>query len=218
MLSTEVFIDRREVKNARLRVSEDGTVDFIVPSRFTEAQVDGILARKAGWIAEKRRIFARRASTNRRLGPRQIPLFGRVFTFVLTPALRHLTVVDHRAKTVRTGFDLSEGEIRRRWNRRYAKAYLAGRAVELARSNGFTLRRLYVRAPWRRWGSCSSKCNISLNWRLIEAPSGVIDYVILHELLHTRLAAHDQRFWAQLRAICPDAERSREWLIAHPPP
>lgn len=61
-------------------------------------------------------------------------------------------------------------------------------------------------------GSCSAKRNISLNWRLIEAPEFVIEYVILHELLHTRLMTHDQRFWAQLRAICPTAQQARMWL------
>lgn len=91
------------------------------------------------------------------------------------------------------------------------------RVAELAHSHRFKYNRLYVRAPWKRWGSCSAKRNISFNWKLIEAPASVIDYVILHELLHTKLMTHDHRFWAHLRAICPDAPKSQEWLEKNRP-
>lgn len=80
-----------------------------------------------------------------------------------------------------------------------------------------TVAPIYVRAQWKRWGSCSAHKNISLNWRLIEAPKHVIDYVILHEMLHTRLMTHDHRFWAHLRSICPQASLAREWLERNRP-
>lgn len=217
MPSADVTIERRAVKNARLRVHESGAVDLIVPERFTDAQVGGILTRKAEWIAEKQRYFAKRVPVNHRLRPNEMRLLGHVFTFVSTPKLRYRTELDHRGRQVRTGVDLADIEARRRWYRRYAKSYLGARVAELARAHGFKFHRLYVRAPWKRWGSCSAKRNVSLNWRLIEAPPAVIDYVILHELLHTRLMTHDQRFWAQLRAICPHAPQSREWLEQNRP-
>ena len=212
MPSADVTIVRRGVKNARLRVRESGAVDLIVPERFTDAQVNGLLARKAEWIAEKQRYFLRQVSVPHRLRPNELRVLGDVFTFVFTPKLRYRTEVDHRGRLIRTGVNLADLDIRHRWYRRYAKSYLTARVKELARVHGFKFHRLYVRAPWKRWGSCSAKRNISLNWRLIQVPVAVVDYVILHELLHTRLMTHDQRFWAQLRVICPDAFHSREWL------
>lgn len=217
MPSADVTIERRGVKNARLRVRENGAVDLIVPDRFTDAQVDGLLTRKAEWIADKQRYFAKRVPVNHRLHPNEMRLLGDVFTFVSTPKLRYRTELDHRGRLIRTGVNLADAETRRRWYRRYAKSYLGVRVAELARAHGFKFNQLYVRAPWKRWGSCSAKRNISLNWRLIEAPDAVIDYVVLHELLHTRLMTHDQRFWAQLRAICPHAPQSREWLERNRP-
>ena len=205
------------MKNARLRVRDTGAVELIVPERFTAAQVAGILTRKASWIADKRRYFASHTPVVHRLRPNEVRLFGKVFLFVLTPALRHCAELDHRGCLIRTGTDLTDPETRRRWHRRFARRHLRTRAEELARAHGFKFNRLYVRAPFTRWGSCSAKRNVSLNWRLIEAPPAVIDYVILHELLHTRLMTHDQRFWARLRVICPGAPQSREWLERNRP-
>jgi hypothetical protein len=217
MPSAEVIIERRAVKNARLRVRETGAVHLIVPERFNDAQVDGILTRKASWIADKRRYFANHAPVVHRLRPSEVRLFGEVFLFVHTPALRHRTALDHRGFQIRAGIDLTDPETRHRWYRRYARRHLRGLAEELARAHGFKFNRLYVRAPFKRWGSCSAKRNVSLNWRLIEAPPAVINYVVLHELLHTRLMTHDHRFWSQLRSICPDAPKCRDWLERNRP-
>jgi predicted metal-dependent hydrolase len=217
MQSADVTIERRAVRNTRLRVHESGAVTLIVPEGFTEEQVNDLLARKACWIADKRRYFANRVRVNDRLAPNEMRLFGAIFSFVETPQLRNRTELDHRGRQIRTGADLTDPETRRRWYRRFARMHLRNRTKELAHSHGFKFNHLYVRSPWKRWGSASAKRNVSLNWRLIEAPPVVIDYVILHELLHTRVMKHDQGFWAHLRAICPTAPQAREWLERNRP-
>jgi predicted metal-dependent hydrolase len=217
MPADNVKIERRSVKNARLRVSETGAIRLIAPDHFTDGQINNLLARKAGWIEEKRRFFAKRGSVSQRLSPNEVRLFGDVFAFVDTPQLRHRTELDYRRRLIRTGVNLADPDTRQHWYRRFAKRYLGARIAELALAHGFKFHRLYVRAPWTRWGSCSVKRNISLNWRLIQAPVRVIDYVILHELLHTRMMTHERRFWIQLRAICPDLHQSQEWLEENRP-
>ena len=217
MPAAKVTIERRAIRNARLRVSSSGMVGLIVPEHFTEAQINGLLARKAGWIEEKRCFFARSLTIKHHLSPNELRLFGDTFLYVNTPTMRFGTVLDFRGRMVRTGIDLSNAESRRKWYRRFARNYLRQRIEEVSRLQGFSYQRLYVRAPWGHWGSCSAKRNISLNWRLIEAPKEVIDYVILHELLHTRLMNHDHGFWAHLRAICPNVSTAREWLARNRP-
>ena len=66
-----------------------------------------------------------------------------------------------------------------------------------------------------RWGSCSSKGNINLNWRLILAPKEVMYYVIIHELCHLREMNHSQAFWKLVESICPDYRDHRQWLKDH---
>lgn len=217
MFAAKVTIERRAIKNTRLRVCEDGSVLLIVPDHFTDTQVNGILLRKSDWINDKRSFFAKRSPIRHKLSPNELRLFGDTYRFVHEPSLRFETDLDYRRHLLRVGIDLVDADLRKRWYRRFARSYLNQRVSELSRSNGFKFNRLYVRAPGKRWGSCSAKRNISLNWRLVEAPKSVIDYVILHELLHTRLMSHDQHFWSHLRAICPHAAASREWLERNRP-
>ena len=63
-----------------------------------------------------------------------------------------------------------------------------------------------------RWGSCTVKNNVNLNWRLIKAPMFVIDYVIVHELAHLLEANHTPRFWNIVRTHTPKTEKARSWL------
>jgi predicted metal-dependent hydrolase len=67
------------------------------------------------------------------------------------------------------------------------------------------------------WGNCSKKQNISLNWQLIHAPHFVIDYVILHELLHTRYMSHNQAFWRSMLRLCERYKDAIKWLNANRP-
>jgi predicted metal-dependent hydrolase len=65
------------------------------------------------------------------------------------------------------------------------------------------------------WGSCGAEGNILINWQLIFAPKKVLDYVVLHELVHLRHRSHRAEFWALLGQIAPDFQASRSWLERH---
>jgi predicted metal-dependent hydrolase len=66
-----------------------------------------------------------------------------------------------------------------------------------------------------RWGSCTTKDHVNFNWRLIQAPMFVIDYVIVHELAHLLEANHTPRFWNIVRAKVPLSEKAKDWLKVH---
>ena len=72
--------------------------------------------------------------------------------------------------------------------------------------------RLTIRDQRTRWGSCSSRGTISLNWRLIMAPPEVLDYVVVHELCHMKEHNHSQAFWKLVESHCPDFKQLRKWL------
>lgn len=79
-----------------------------------------------------------------------------------------------------------------------AKETIIGRLKHLAEKHGFRFNRASVRRQRTRWGSCSHKNNISLNVRLVKMPVELMDYVILHELVHTRIHNHSREFWSEL--------------------
>ncbi|MBM3133046.1 MAG: M48 family metallopeptidase [Chloroflexi bacterium] len=88
---------------------------------------------------------------------------------------------------------------------------LVGRLDELAAEHGFVYNRVSLRAQRTRWGSCSEKNNISLNIKLAQLPAHLVDYVLLHELVHTRVKNHGKEFWDELGAHVEGAkQKSRE--------
>jgi len=91
--------------------------------------------------------------------------------------------------------------------RREAKTYLPARTEELARLHGFQYKNVFVKHVKSRWGSCSSENNINLNLHLMRLPDRLIDYVILHELAHTREKNHGPGFWLLLEKVCPGARK-----------
>ena len=92
---------------------------------------------------------------------------------------------------------------------------LPPRVWELARQHGLTVQRVTVRNQKSRWGSCSRRGTISLNWRLIQTPELVRDYIILHELMHLRQMNHSDRFWQEVAAVCPNYQAAEQWLKEH---
>lgn len=211
-MPADVTIIRRPVKHARLRVRETGQVEFVVPSAFTDGQAQEILRRKANWIDRQHNFFKRYQPLLQELTESQVPLFGNVYKFIPSRELGRKTVVDQKKKVIKSGIDLTKAEERRVWYRLFARQHLSLRVRRWSESCALPFNRLFILSQKTRWGNCSPKKNISLNWRLILAPEHVIDYVILHELVHTKVLKHDQRFWLHLSRLCPSYKGAIEWL------
>lgn len=100
-----------------------------------------------------------------------------------------------------------EKELRER-----AKSVLAQRTAYFARQIGVTYGRITVRDQKTRWGSCSQTGNLNFNFRLILAPSEVLDYVVVHELCHRRQMNHSTQFWQEVAQVLPDYRKRKAWL------
>ena len=93
---------------------------------------------------------------------------------------------------------------------------LPPRLLALAAEHGIAVSRVSVRNQRWRWGSCSPKGHICLNWRLVRMPEAVRDYVMLHELMHIRRMDHSPAFWKLVAAACPGYREARQWLNGQP--
>ncbi len=98
-----------------------------------------------------------------------------------------------------------------------AKSYLPRRLKTLAEQHGFRYGKVRFSSAGTRWGSCSSEGTISLNIWLMQLPFELIDYVILHELSHTRHMNHSEDFWAELELFVPNYKEMRRKLKGHHP-
>jgi len=96
-----------------------------------------------------------------------------------------------------------------RWLNRRARKELTARLAALSREHGLDFGKLSIRQQRTRWGSCSRQGNISLNARLLLMPPDAVDYVLLHELCHTRRMDHSRVFWELLESHDPNCKSHR---------
>jgi hypothetical protein len=98
------------------------------------------------------------------------------------------------------------------WYRRQARQVLEERVAVLAQRCGFGYRQVKITSAHTRWGSCSGSGTLSFPWRLVMAPPAVIDYVVVHELVHTVIKGHGADFWGQVQALVPEYRQHVRWL------
>jgi predicted metal-dependent hydrolase len=116
-----------------------------------------------------------------------------------------------RLETARATMPVVPEPVKREaWAR--GKRELPPRLLELAAGLGLAVSRVSVRNQKWRWGSCSRKGHVCLNWRLVDAPDWVRDYVMIHELMHLRQMNHSRKFWKLVADACPGYQSARRWL------
>ena len=102
-----------------------------------------------------------------------------------------------------------------RWYRTEAARLINERTDKLSSDMGISYKRIVIRGQKTRWGSCSRKKNLSFNWKLIMAPQPVLDYVIIHELIHLKEMNHSKKFWELVAQYCPGWREHKKWLKQH---
>lgn len=99
-----------------------------------------------------------------------------------------------------------------RWYREQAHKVISERVQWYAAKHGYSWKQIKITSARRRWGSCSAGGRLSFAWRLVMAPMPVIDYVLVHELVHLQVKNHSKKFWGRVGVIMPDYKQKIEWL------
>ena len=144
----------------------------------------------------KRVIISVRASKTARVAVPMRTSFNKALEFVYLKKewiQKHLAKIEQNENRGKAFIDTF-----RAIDKADAKKRLTARLYYLAKEHGFTCNNVSIREQRTRWGSCSHKNNISLNVKLVLLPKELIDYVMLHELVHTRIHNHSMKFWAEL--------------------
>ena len=208
----EIIVQRRRVKRARIMVDEDLRVRVTLPFQCSQEQVEALIERKARWIQKQLAFFRGRRDGRTRLGPHEILYLGETYTFRWQPELRRTVSTNPRRKVIASGIDLLADGALDRWYRKEARRIITERLTYFADRHGFTYNRVFIRDQKTLWGSCSSRGNLSFNWRLIQTPPDIIDYLVVHELVHTRILRHTREFWSTVASLCPHYQQARTWL------
>lgn len=200
-------------------MTQEGTLRLTVPRG---ASIDGGLRFVRGQYDWVTREYARRAAA---IEPwtsgRTVRFRGELLKLVVTPDTVALGDEAWRRPGLRQGCGGQAGvssDVRTLVEtqlREMASKELQERCIALAREHGETVTRVSVRNQRSRWGSCSSAGTVALNWRLIQMPASVRDYVILHELMHLRQPNHSRAFWREVAGVCSHWRESERWLRTH---
>ena len=184
------FVRHPRARRYVIRVAGDGTVRVTVPRWGSKREAEAFADRERAWIEKQQR----RVEAERERRQRETRNGGSA------PA-------DSERVDAATG-----GQQRALRDR--ARRELPQRLLELAAQHRLTVTRVSVRNQRWRWGSCNRNGHICLNWRLMQMPDPVRDYVLLHELMHLKRMDHSPKFWKLLGDVCPDFKAARAWLKA----
>ena len=186
----------KKAKYLQLRISQQ-QLELVIPHRISFSEGERFLSGKLDWVGKHAHLFH---------SARKHYLFGKEISLRIQQDLflekyRVIFQNDVLVFQVPQKNIFSAGELYEKYLLHVAKKYLKERTSELSVKHGFSVKRLSVRGQKTRWGSCSRRGNISLNYNLIKFRKEVIDYVIVHELCHLRQLNHSKKFWNEVAQI-----------------
>jgi predicted metal-dependent hydrolase len=196
-----------------IRVYPDARVEVVVPPRARARDVEHFIASHREWIDTRRA-----AALRNRPAPEAFPPARIEMALAASGWRVHLAGGDDRVRITQLGGDAGERVLRitgvatgpsvrsalRAWLLRTARALLEPRVARLATAVGVSYRQVSVRRQRSRWGSCSARGTISLNACLLFQRPEVVDYLIVHELMHVKHMNHSSRFWQAVERNCAD--------------
>lgn len=206
-------IIRSKRKTLALIVKPDGSLIVRVPLRTSERSIQEFIHKNANWV-EKKQAEALAALP---LAPKQYAP-GERFLYLGNSYSLEIVEGQRKSLLLEDNFKLAQsvqgdpGPVFECWYREQAKRILPERVDFYACQYGFQYKKIGITSARTRWGSCSASGSLNFSWRLILAPVEAVDYVVVHELVHTVVHNHSARFWKKVEEILPDYRERRKWL------
>jgi len=208
-----VLVRNPRARRYVLRLRPDGTARVTIPRGGTLAGAQQFVARQRDWLERARDQLASRPARLRSWSVGTCILFRGADVVIESVANDAVRLGLEVVSVADAAADLRP-EIEQHL-RALAARELPPRVLAYAGQHQLQVSRITVRNQRSRWGSCSRRGTISLNWRLIQSPEFVQDYIILHELMHLRQMNHSARYWREVATVCPDYLSAERWLKQH---
>lgn len=208
-LATDVVIRRSQrARRLTLTVPQTGAPPRLTaPLGASEAELRMFLLRQSDWL----RAALDRAPNIVAIGPdARVPVAGRLLRVETRAGPRRPPWIDGDLLIIEGAG--APGPRIAAWLKERARAALLPIAASCAEEIGANMGRLSMRDQTGRWGSCTSRGDLSFSWRLAMAPPAALDYVAAHEAAHLIEMNHGPRFWALVTRLRPEWRRQREWL------
>lgn len=208
---------RSHRKTIGLKVTKDARLIVQAPFFMPENMILKLISRKESWIRSKQDFFKKHHN-------RHVRIFLPGEEFLFLGEKYPLTAVEDLPKAV----ILEEGVLKvsnlvlanvrdhlEHWYRFQALEYISQRVDYFARVTQLKYQSIRINQAATRWGSCGYRDTLNFTWRLIMAPANVVDYVVIHELMHLKQKNHSSKFWAEVENLWPNYKQDEKWLKEH---
>ena len=215
------LLERRPRRTIGLKITENGLVVH-APKRIFEFQLNQILQEKAHWILTK--LQARKANHVVKIqwidGENLLYLGNDIQLNITQASSNKALVFDQSTLKIAALQPNNRAVVARKviaWYKKQAASDFTRRLEILAAKLGVTTPSLTLSNAQSRWGSCNSRGEVRLNWRLLQAPPHIINYVICHELAHLKQMNHSTKFWMVVAQLFPNYKAAEKELKALSP-
>lgn len=202
-----------------LKVNSKG-VFLHIPTRLPMDIVHDLIAEKSGWIKKQLAKQPEPLPERQWQQGETLSFFGQQYELQLAQKADSPSVKLAEDTIILSARLHRIGQKARRkaivdWYKNQAEIYLTKRTEELSRQTGLTPKSITIKTYKARWGSCNIRGEIQYNWQIMQAPTSVIDYLIIHELCHLKHHNHGKKFWQLVARHCPEYKKEQTWLKQH---
>lgn len=214
-MNIDIKIDeiiRSKRKTVSIQIKDDGKLIVRAPLRLSKKNILSIVKKHQNWINTKQQEVIQRKKTLKKFSEGEEFLYlGKYYPLKIVNDNENLLTFDNNFYL--SYYCLSNAkEVFSNWYKQNAEKIIKYRTEYYADINNLKYTKIKISNAKTRWGSCSYNGNISINWRLIMAPVEVLDYVIVHELVHLKIDNHSKDFWQNVEKIYPDYKKAKKWL------
>lgn len=209
---------RTRRRTIALIVERDGRLVVRAPLHVTDGQILKFAESKADWIKAKQAQAKKNSTVARKryVEGEKFLYLGQAYALEFVNHRKPALILDSRFYLARSASPRAR-QLFVGWYKKQALRVISERVNLYAAKYCYTCRQIKITSARTRWGSCSPNGNLNFTWRLVMAPLAVIDYVVVHELVHLKVKNHSKDFWGQVGEILPDYKQYIAWLKANGP-
>ncbi len=202
-------------KNVSIIIDKNAELILRLPLKITMSEINSIIQEKKKWIIEKIILVSEKNKNkiDRFFGDGGKFMFlGKLHKLNYSEKLKFAVYFDGNEFYTFLKEDTEIKSHLEKWYKKNAKKILTNRTIYFSNLYGFEFKQVKINSATSRWGSCSWDNNINYSWKLIQAPIFVIDYVVIHELVHTKIKNHSKEFWDKVSQCYPNYLKAVNWL------
>lgn len=209
----EIEIIRKRVKRMTLRIrTEDERIICTIPWYVSKAETMEFIKKNTPWIEKQKHKLRQLRSLHIHREPGTLLYMGESYRVVTVPNATNPGIVNHEEMIIISSIDSEDASHRKEWYRLQAHEVLPPLIQESAKLHGFAYKKISIKHQKSKWGSCSVDGSLHFNAKMLLCPEHVINYLIIHELAHTREFHHGEKFWQLVESCCPNYLEAEKYL------